>query len=389
MSDTGTNTAAVPPGRVCDCVVDPDGDTVITLKNPNALSYPPLETFSELDEPRSRGADLSAFLSGSLAVDFPQRPLPDTLFTAPPICIDPTEQKPGPITFRVSSERLIAASPVFKAVLTGGYKEGKPVDKTYMYEIDAEYWDVKSLTLLMYAIHAHPGLPRNLGLKTLAKMAFIVDYYEIDIESMAPWAADWTASVPDMEWLDVWSAPLWLTVGLAFACDYIFEKAVEHLLMDSYGCVTCPHRHQLPICAQNVIEQINMNRRQILDSIVLGLATARECLLDGRGNECCYRRRCMHLGRLSILSHGFRLDSYSSKDSLYCDEEAREHHSSKHSSRLERLSLTPKEAAESPLFGMDLKKMGLQISGFSRGLKSEFIYSRHYNYKENKISIRI
>lgn len=126
-------------------VMDPDGDTIITLKNP--------------------GAPFAINLSPA-AADTAQGDLssePDEL-TAP--------------TFLVSSRHLILASPVFKKMLTGpSWSEAKKVHGQF--KVDASEWDTQALSIVLNLVHGrHRRTPKTATLESLANIAAIVDYYE-------------------------------------------------------------------------------------------------------------------------------------------------------------------------------------------------------------------
>lgn len=82
------------------------------------------------------------------------------------------------MTFRVSSRHLTLASPVFKAALTGGWKEGIKAQNDCL-EIGAEDWDVDAMLIAMNIVHCRPSqVPLTLGLEKVAKLAVLVDYYQ-------------------------------------------------------------------------------------------------------------------------------------------------------------------------------------------------------------------
>ena len=71
------------------------------------------------------------------------------------------------------------ASPVFKWLLTGGWKESIACFQKGSVEITAECWDVEVFIILLRAIHAqHSQIPRKLTPEMLAKLTVIADYYE-------------------------------------------------------------------------------------------------------------------------------------------------------------------------------------------------------------------
>lgn len=135
---------------MCDHNIDPSGDAILTLENPN---------------------NVPAVLSEPVAVETP----------APPGGGDSTDNsmdKSATVTFLVSSRHLVLASPVFKAMLKGGWSEGNK--KGGRFRIRAEDWDVEALTVVMNVLHSHyRQVSKTVTLKMLAKIGMIVDYYKV------------------------------------------------------------------------------------------------------------------------------------------------------------------------------------------------------------------
>lgn len=132
--------------------MDPSGDVVLTLRNPNELfaPCPQLSTLATTESP----AALDSNTNGSK-----------------------TDASTKLVTFRISSRHLILASPVFKALLTGGWKEGEPTSKGE-YHITAEGWDVGAMVIFLDILHGrNMRVPKTVTLELLAKLAVIVDYY--------------------------------------------------------------------------------------------------------------------------------------------------------------------------------------------------------------------
>lgn len=80
---------------------------------------------------------------------------------------------------QVSAKHLIFASPVFKRILTGSWKESNAYLQKGPVEITAESWDIEAFLVVLHAIHGkNYDIPRKLTLEMLAKVAVIADYYE-------------------------------------------------------------------------------------------------------------------------------------------------------------------------------------------------------------------
>lgn len=82
----------------------------------------------------------------------------------------------APIQF--SAKHLMLASPVFKKILTGGWKECYTFVKDGLVEIRMDSWDVNALILFFKIIHCqYHDVSRVLDLDTLAKVAALADFY--------------------------------------------------------------------------------------------------------------------------------------------------------------------------------------------------------------------
>jgi len=115
-----------------------DGDTILTLEDP--------------DQP---------FAVGKMDSDNPSS-----------VCGSDTEASDKLfIRFRVCSRHLTNASLVFKAALTGQWKESTKSESGY-YEITAQGWDTEAFEMALNVIHNKTAkVPRWVSLETLGKIA--------------------------------------------------------------------------------------------------------------------------------------------------------------------------------------------------------------------------
>ncbi|KAK3360371.1 hypothetical protein B0T25DRAFT_601877, partial [Lasiosphaeria hispida] len=131
-------------------ILDPSGDVILTLKNPSA-PFAVYQTHFQLQPYRC-----------------PRRMRSQRQSTAP--C---------PSVSRLVMT-LILASPVLKAALTGGWKESTANEASNVREVGTDEWDTKAMTIAMGIIHHRwSQVPRIVDLELLAKIAVIVDYYQI------------------------------------------------------------------------------------------------------------------------------------------------------------------------------------------------------------------
>jgi hypothetical protein len=131
-----------------------------------------------------------------------------------------------PVTFLVSSRHLILASPVFKAMLTGGWKEGDKNNGPL--QVGAEDWDAEALVIVMNVLHSHcHQVPKTISLEMLAKIAVIVDYYKIHeaVQIIASlWVKALEKTLPSSLGRDV---ILWILVSSVFGDATIFRQVTK------------------------------------------------------------------------------------------------------------------------------------------------------------------
>ncbi|KAI9373347.1 hypothetical protein BJX61DRAFT_533196 [Aspergillus egyptiacus] len=168
-------------------IIDPDGEVVIILRNANAA-------FVEMDGGMAADSESQPSAepveSSDDRVDSPptNRSSLEMMMMEKRSSASVSESATGPVDephekncfrVRVSAKHLIFASPVFKSILKGGWKEGVAFLQEGSVEITAESWDVGAFLILLRAIHGqHYDIPRKLSLEMLAKVAVIADYYD-------------------------------------------------------------------------------------------------------------------------------------------------------------------------------------------------------------------
>lgn len=252
---------------MCDYVMDPFGDVILTLSNPNApfAVWDGGEDGPALTEPSANPetAEPTPHAEHTLPAEIP--PLVETTAPAEDTTIArdelpaPQDNEASPqeesqtstistesATFLVSSRHLILASPVFKAMLTGGWKEGDknngPVRGS------AEDWDTEALVIVMNVLHSHyRQVPKTVSLEMLAKIAAIVDYYKIH-EALQLIASLWINalknSLPDSPGRDV---ILWILVSWVFGNAAIFRQVTKVAILQSKKDITIPHELPIPL----------------------------------------------------------------------------------------------------------------------------------------------
>ena len=222
--------------------MDPLGDAVITLNNPNApfavwqpatISTEPIPA-SEPTPDIAPESDSESTLEIALELDLDSSP-DENLPIPEPENAEPGTQLVEPVTFLVSSRHLILASPVFKAMLTGVWSEGIKNDNGLL-QISAEDWDVEALAIVMNVLHSHYSqVPRTLTLEMLAKAAVIVDYYQVHeaLQVMTSlWIEPLKESISLPETLER-KHLLWMAVAWVLREANIFEVVTETAILQS------------------------------------------------------------------------------------------------------------------------------------------------------------
>ena len=130
------------------------------------------------------------------------------------------------------------ASPFFKRLLTGGWKESIAYFQKDSVEITAEGWDTEALLILLRAIHGqYSHIPRKLTLEMLAKVAVIADYYEcreiLDF-LVELWIEKVDEKIPSVASRDL---ILWLWVSWFFRLPSQFKLSTSIAMSQSDGYI--------------------------------------------------------------------------------------------------------------------------------------------------------
>jgi hypothetical protein len=129
---------------------------------------------------------------------------------------------------QVSAKHLALASPVFKEILKGGWKESLTYLQKGSVEITADSWDIEALLILLHIIHGqYYQTPRKITLETLAKVAVLADYYDcreaLDILATT-WINALEETIPKSYSRDL---VLWLWVSWFFQLPAQFREATS------------------------------------------------------------------------------------------------------------------------------------------------------------------
>jgi hypothetical protein len=174
-----------------DC--DPDGDILLVLRNPDtpfAVWNHDAEPLAFMPSPRPVNDEIEdepelGFMKGPIR-DQPES-VPTELASADgPKLVEnapqPEETRHGEpilVEMRVSSRHLMLASPYYKRMLNGDWKECNVLQSHGCLRMECSDWDIGAVQILMDIIHGQTlKVPKVISLEMLAKIAVLVDYYQ-------------------------------------------------------------------------------------------------------------------------------------------------------------------------------------------------------------------
>ncbi|KAJ5882820.1 uncharacterized protein N7473_011082 [Penicillium subrubescens] len=200
------------------------------------------------------------------------------------------------LRIQVSAKHLTFASPVFKRLLAGSWKESVAFLQKGSVEIVADSWDIEALMILLRAIHGqHYHIPKKLTLEMLAKVAVIADYYECG-ETLCfltdVWIEKLEEKIPAAASKDL---VLWLWIAWFFRLPSQFKLSTSIAMSHSEGSIDSL---ELPI-PKSVIVSINEGREKAIHNLILLLDETRDAFLLGtRG--CRFECRSIMYGALTM-----------------------------------------------------------------------------------------
>ncbi|KAL4931624.1 uncharacterized protein BDV17DRAFT_288690 [Aspergillus undulatus] len=154
-----------------DHVLDPRGEVILVVRNPNApfaVWRPPAPSSSE---------DTSPATSITLSSPKSEETSNDETQTVLETAAGDTKDKDGPVP------TLTLGSPASDRMLKGNWNEGHELRGNGFIELVVEGWDVKALLVVFYVLHSdHWKIPRVVNVELLAKIAVIADYYNFDLD---------------------------------------------------------------------------------------------------------------------------------------------------------------------------------------------------------------
>ncbi|KAF5676265.1 hypothetical protein FCIRC_7186 [Fusarium circinatum] len=285
--------------------IAPDGDLYIVLEKANTMRTTPSVTFRFLNfSPPKFGPDPGV-------VSLPE--------TTSGLELPKAQDKELKYRFRVSSHHLTLASPVFRRMLNGPWKESAPAGTTLpettpetsgaaaevsaVHEISTTGWDVHAFITVLKIMHGcNRQVPEDVSLSFFMDVAVIVDYYECaDAVAIAAnlWKKDILASTYERFPIIGKASVMWLWIAWVFAWPSEFSSAAYREVYHTQG-MDLIDTHDLPVAM--LLEKLEEKRKWSFEFFTARLATLRTELRERR-EGCNHKCRCILLGALDAAEH--------------------------------------------------------------------------------------
>ncbi|KUL89260.1 hypothetical protein ZTR_03716 [Talaromyces verruculosus] len=262
-------------------IIDPDGEVMIILSNANAPFAPEAYVTEKANEVSVENESSEFTMSEIFGDDEKDKDL-----TKPRFCI------------QVSAKHLTIASPVFKKLLTGLWKESVTFLQKGSVEITTESWDPEAFLILLRIMHCQLSqMPRKLTVEMLAKVAVIADYYnckDVTRFFVLVWIEAFEEKFPTTYSREL---ILWLWISWAFQYEKQFKMITSTAMSHSDGEINSlglpiPDRVIGKLDPSSFITDqsltnflpasINRGRQEAIENIFNLLHEKHEALLDGK-----------------------------------------------------------------------------------------------------------
>ncbi|KAI9048632.1 hypothetical protein LZ554_007464 [Drepanopeziza brunnea f. sp. 'monogermtubi'] len=190
---------------------------------------------------------------------------------------------PKQVDMLVSSKHLRLASPVFKAMLQGSFREGQALQSTGKAEVPLPDDDPAAFKILLDIVHGFPSkVPTSVDLSTLANLSILVDKYQmLEVASVYVkniWVPNLrSASPPSSE-----NMFAWLSIAWVFKLSAEFTEITKMLAREG-SCGPELHLNQHFPIPDKVIAKIEQQRTQaiasifrIIDMIIISVSSSTE-----------------------------------------------------------------------------------------------------------------
>lgn len=148
----------------------------------------------------------------------------------------PTHDAEDSVRIRVSSRHLTLASPYFRRMFEGSWKEADTLRKQRTVEVNVEDIDADALVIIMRIIHCKTrDVPKQIALEMFAKIAVIVDLYQCH-EAVEIFTNMWIAKLGDARRNEYSrDTVLWICISWVFGLDEKFKSVTYAALMHGKG----------------------------------------------------------------------------------------------------------------------------------------------------------
>ncbi|KAG5755434.1 hypothetical protein H9Q69_001894 [Fusarium xylarioides] len=280
--------------------IAPNGDLYIVLEKANTMRTIPSVTFRFLNvDPPEFGPELRV-------VNLPE--------TTSGLELPKDQDEDLKYRFRVSSHHLTLASPVFRKMLDGPWKESTPAGTSLpettpetpaeatkasaIREISTTGWDVHAFVTVLRIMHGcNRQVPEVVSPSFFMDVAVIVDYYECaDAVAIAAnlWKDDILAPKSGRFPIGGKASVMWLSVAWVFAWPSEFGRAAYREVYHSQG-MDLIDTHDLPVAM--LLEKLEEKRKWSFEFFTARVTRLRVKLLEkslGCNREC----RLMLLGAI-------------------------------------------------------------------------------------------
>lgn len=218
-------------------IIDPDGDTIIILKNANAPFAPwsQREHYPNIMLHGDTASEAEAIPCSQSEEPAPEEAEPDIVEAIPESHGKDLDTENSKFRLRVSSKHLTFASTYFTNMFTGPWKESQK-DHASTFTVLAEDWDQDALEILMNVIHGrNRSIPQELSLELLAKVSLLTDYYQCH-EAVEIVHRQWVAGLKEpVSWNYGRDLILRLFVCWVFGEKKVFNRLIEVALDEAFG----------------------------------------------------------------------------------------------------------------------------------------------------------
>jgi hypothetical protein len=143
--------------------------------------------------------------------------------------VEPISQTIYKTHLMVSSKHMSLASPVFKAMLQGGFREGEELRGMKKISLPLPDDDTEAMKILIHLIHCKLNfVPLEVNLELFTNIAILVDKYRMH-EVLRIMAPIWTKHL-EADMLKTWNSCVrWICIAWVFGMREEFRKATQFL----------------------------------------------------------------------------------------------------------------------------------------------------------------